>query len=58
MSDHTRRLALAAVIVAVDVVLRAAFSVTIGGSDELSGYALAIASAFASRTESRCCSKR
>lgn len=38
---------LAAVIVAVDVVLRAAFSVTIGGSDELSGYALAIASAFA-----------
>ncbi len=38
---------LAAVIVAVDVILRAAFSVTIGGSDELSGYALAIASAFA-----------
>jgi len=38
---------LAAVIVAVDVVLRAAFSVTIGGSDELSGYALAVASAFA-----------
>lgn len=38
---------LAATVVAVDVVLRAAFSVTIGGSDELSGYALAIASAFA-----------
>lgn len=37
---------IAAVIVAVDVVLRAALSVTIGGSDELSGYALAIASAF------------
>lgn len=38
---------LAAIIVAVDVVLRAALSVTIGGSDELSGYALAISSAFA-----------
>lgn len=38
---------LAAVIIAVDVVLRAALAVTIGGSDELSGYALAIASAFA-----------
>ena len=38
---------IAAIIVAVDVVLRAAFSVTIGGSDELSGYALAVASAFA-----------
>jgi TRAP-type C4-dicarboxylate transport system permease small subunit len=38
---------LAAAVVAVDVVLRAALSVTIGGSDELSGYALAIASAFA-----------
>jgi TRAP-type C4-dicarboxylate transport system permease small subunit len=38
---------LAAGIVAVDVVLRAVLSVTIGGSDELSGYALAIASAFA-----------
>jgi TRAP-type C4-dicarboxylate transport system permease small subunit len=38
---------LAAAIVALDVVLRAALSVTIGGSDELSGYALAIASAFA-----------
>lgn len=38
---------LAAVIVAVDVVLRAAFSVTIGGSDELSGYALAVGTAFA-----------
>ncbi len=38
---------LAAVIVALDVLLRAALSVTIGGSDELSGYALAVASAFA-----------
>ncbi|GGJ34922.1 TRAP transporter small permease subunit [Neoroseomonas lacus] len=38
---------LAAVIVSVDVLLRAGFSFTIGGSDELSGYALAVSSAFA-----------
>jgi TRAP-type C4-dicarboxylate transport system permease small subunit len=38
---------IAAVTVTVDVVLRAALSITIGGSDELSGYALAVASAFA-----------
>lgn len=37
---------LAGTVVAVDVALRAALAVTIGGSDELSGYALAIASAF------------
>ncbi len=38
---------IAAVIVGVDVVIRKAFSVTIGGADELSGFALAISSAWA-----------
>ncbi|MFQ6017473.1 MAG: TRAP transporter small permease subunit [Kiloniellaceae bacterium] len=37
----------AAVIVGVDVVIRKAFNVTIGGADELSGFALAISSAWA-----------
>lgn len=34
----------AAVLVSVDVILRKFFSVTVGGADELSGYALAIGS--------------
>lgn len=34
----------AAVLVSVDVILRKLFSVTLGGADELSGYALAIGS--------------
>ncbi len=38
---------LAAVIVGIDVVIRKAFSVTIGGADELSGFALAISTAWA-----------
>jgi TRAP-type C4-dicarboxylate transport system permease small subunit len=37
---------LAAVVIAIDVVLRATFSRTVGGADELSGYALAIATAW------------
>lgn len=37
---------LAAVIIGIDVVLRAAFARSIGGADELSGYALAIATAW------------
>lgn len=36
----------AATIIGIDVVLRVAFTRTIGGADELSGYALAIASAW------------
>ena len=36
----------AAIIIGVDVVLRSAFSRSIGGADELSGYALAIATAW------------
>ncbi|MFQ5972684.1 MAG: TRAP transporter small permease subunit [Alphaproteobacteria bacterium] len=36
-----------AVIVGVDVVIRKAFSITVGGADELSGFALAISSAWA-----------
>ncbi len=39
-------LLLAALTVCVDIFLRYAFSMTIGGADELSGYALAIASAW------------
>ena len=39
-------LLLTAVIVAIDVVMRAVFSKSIGGADELSGYALAIATAW------------
>ena len=38
---------LAAVLIAIDVVLRAGFNTSIGGSDELSGYALAIGTAWA-----------
>ncbi len=38
---------LAAVIVAVEVLIRKFFNTTIGGADELSGFALAISSAFA-----------
>jgi TRAP-type C4-dicarboxylate transport system permease small subunit len=38
---------IAAVIVGIDVVIRKVFSVTIGGADELSGFALAISSAWA-----------
>jgi TRAP-type C4-dicarboxylate transport system permease small subunit len=38
---------MAAVIVGIDVVIRKAFNVTIGGADELSGFALAISSAWA-----------
>jgi TRAP-type C4-dicarboxylate transport system permease small subunit len=40
-------LILAAVVITVDVVARKAFSVTLGGSDELSGYCLAISAAWA-----------
>lgn len=39
-------LLLAAVTICIDIVLRYAFSLTLGGADELSGYALAIASAW------------
>ncbi|MGH8715027.1 MAG: TRAP transporter small permease subunit [Casimicrobiaceae bacterium] len=39
-------LLLAAAVIAVDVVLRTGFSRTVGGADELSGYALAISSAW------------
>lgn len=38
---------LAAVLIAIDVVLRAGFNTSIGGADELSGYALAIGTAWA-----------
>ncbi len=38
---------LAAVVVSIDVTLRGLFTVTLGGADELSGFALAIASAWA-----------
>lgn len=37
----------AAVLVGVEVVIRKAFALTIGGADELSGYALAISSSWA-----------
>lgn len=39
-------LLLTAIIVAIDVVMRAAFARSVGGADELSGYALAIATAW------------
>jgi len=39
-------LLLAALTICVDIVLRYAFSLTVGGADELSGYALAIAGAW------------
>jgi TRAP-type C4-dicarboxylate transport system permease small subunit len=39
-------LLLAAVTICIDIFLRYAFSLTVGGADELSGYALAIASAW------------
>jgi TRAP-type C4-dicarboxylate transport system permease small subunit len=38
---------LGAVLVSIDVVLRKLFALTLGGADELSGYALAIGSAWA-----------
>jgi len=38
---------LAAVLIAIDVVLRAVFRTSIGGADELSGFALAIGTAWA-----------
>jgi TRAP-type mannitol/chloroaromatic compound transport system permease small subunit len=38
---------LAAVVVAFDVIIRELFTLPVGGTDELSGFALAIASAFA-----------
>jgi TRAP-type C4-dicarboxylate transport system permease small subunit len=38
---------ISAVIVGVDVIIRKAFSLTLGGADELSGFALAISSAWA-----------
>jgi TRAP-type C4-dicarboxylate transport system permease small subunit len=38
---------LGAVLVSIDVVLRKLFALTVGGADELSGYALAIGSAWA-----------
>lgn len=38
---------LAAILIAIDVVLRAGFNTSIGGADELSGYALAIGTAWA-----------
>jgi len=37
----------AAIIVAIDVIVRKLFVVTLGGADELSGYALAVGSAWA-----------
>jgi len=40
-------LVLAALMITVDVVARKAFGVTLGGSDELSGYCLAISAAWA-----------
>lgn len=40
-------LILASVVITVDVVARKAFGVTLGGSDELSGYCLAISAAWA-----------
>jgi TRAP-type C4-dicarboxylate transport system permease small subunit len=39
-------LLLAAVTICVDIFLRYAFSLTVGGADELAGYALAVASAW------------
>ena len=39
-------LLLAAVTICIDIVLRYAFSLTVGGADELAGYALAISSAW------------
>ncbi len=39
-------LLMAAVLIGFDIILRAGFSRTIGGADELSGYALAIATAW------------
>ena len=39
-------LLVASLVVCVDIFLRYAFSMTVGGADELSGYALAIASAW------------
>ena len=39
-------LLLAAVTICIDIFLRYAFSLTVGGADDLSGYALAIASAW------------
>jgi TRAP-type C4-dicarboxylate transport system permease small subunit len=39
-------LLVAAVTICIDIFLRYAFSLTVGGADELSGYALAIASAW------------
>jgi TRAP-type C4-dicarboxylate transport system permease small subunit len=39
-------LMLAAIVISVDVTMRYAFARTLGGADELSGYALAIASAW------------
>jgi len=38
---------IAAVLIAIDVTLRAGFNMSIGGADELSGYALAIGTAWA-----------
>lgn len=38
---------LAAILIAIDVVLRAGFNTSIGGADELSGYALAIGTVWA-----------
>lgn len=40
-------IAAAAFLVGIEVVIRKAFSLTIGGADELSGYALAISTTFA-----------
>jgi TRAP-type C4-dicarboxylate transport system permease small subunit len=39
-------LLVAAVVICIDIVLRYAFSLTVGGADDLAGYALAIASAW------------
>lgn len=39
-------LLLAAIVICIDITLRSAFAWTVGGADELSGYALAIASAW------------
>jgi len=36
-----------AVVIAVDIVIRKAFAISVGGADELAGYALAIGTAWA-----------
>ena len=40
-------LLVASILICIDITLRYAFAITLGGADELSGYALAISSAWA-----------